>query len=198
MFLHLADGRPRPSGAPRPVRARAPRSQGQALVELALILPLFLVLFVAALDLGRLFYSQITVNDAAREGALEASRNPTSFLPNTACTSANRESNRIMCRALNEARGGFVTVAPADVALACTPSPCPTSAALGRHSGRVRDRSLPTDHAVARRILRRPGRHLRVDILSPVAGRAQCLGHRPPSRRSPHRPQAARRHWRCP
>ncbi len=99
MTSPLAGGRSRPSATPRPLRARAPRSQGQALVELALILPLFLVLFVAALDLGRLFYSQITVNDASREGVLEASRNPTSFLPNTACTTANRDTNRIMCRA---------------------------------------------------------------------------------------------------
>ena len=44
-------------------------SRGQALVELALILPVFLVLFAAALDLGRLYYSQITIHNAAKEGA---------------------------------------------------------------------------------------------------------------------------------
>ena len=37
-----------------------------------------------------------------------------------------------MCRATNEARGGFVTVAPADVAMACSVSPCPTSPVLGQ------------------------------------------------------------------
>jgi PKD repeat protein len=79
-----------------------------------------------------MFYSQISVNDAAREAALEASRNPTSFIPNTACTAANRESNRVMCRATNEARGGFVAITPADVAMACSTMPCPAAPALGQ------------------------------------------------------------------
>src|SRR4029078_9375399 len=96
---------------------RASRSRGQAIVELALILPIFLILLASAMDLGRLFYSQISVNDAAREAALEASRNPTSYIANTACTSANKESNRVMCRATNEARGSFVTVDPSDVVM---------------------------------------------------------------------------------
>jgi Flp pilus assembly protein TadG len=44
-----------------------PRSRGQALVELALILPIILLLLAAALDLGRLFYSRVTVANAARD-----------------------------------------------------------------------------------------------------------------------------------
>lgn len=125
-------GRLRPPSVPSLVRRRTPRSQGQAIVELALILPVLLVLLASALDLGRLFYSQITVNDAAREGALEASRNPTSYIANTACTSVNLKSNRVMCRTLNEAKGGFVEVAPADVTMTCSTSPCPPAkAALG-------------------------------------------------------------------
>jgi len=110
---------------------RASRSRGQAIVELALILPIFLILLASALDLGRLFYSQISLNDAAREAALEASQNPTSFIPNTACTSANKEQNRVMCRATNESRGSFVTVDPTDVTMACSTSPCPTAPAMG-------------------------------------------------------------------
>lgn len=101
------------------------RSRGQSLVEMALILPVFMLLMVAALDLGRIYYSRITVNDAAREGALEAARNPGSFLANTACTTANKDSNRIMCRSLNEARGSFVTVLPADVSRTCSTLICP-------------------------------------------------------------------------
>src|SRR6478672_9224506 len=112
---------------------RASRSRGQAIVELALILPIFLILVASALDLGRVFYSQISVNDAAREAALEASQNPTSFIANTACTSANKEQNRVMCRATNESRdGGFVTIAPADVAMACSTNPCPAAPAMGQ------------------------------------------------------------------
>jgi Flp pilus assembly protein TadG len=111
---------------------RASRSRGQAIVELALILPVFLILLASALDLGRVFYAQISVNDASREAALEAPRNPTSFIPNTACTTANKETNRVICRATNEARGGFVTVAAADVAMACSVSPCPATPVLGQ------------------------------------------------------------------
>jgi PKD repeat protein len=122
----------RPPSATRTPGRRASRSQGQAIVELALILPIFLILVASALDLGRLFYSQISVNDAAREAALEASQNPTSFIANTACTSANKEQNRVMCRATNESRGSFVTIAPADVAMACSVSPCPAAPVMGQ------------------------------------------------------------------
>src|SRR6478672_9503773 len=111
---------------------RASRSQGQAIVELALILPIFLILLASALDLGRLFYAQISINDAAREAALEASEHPTSFIANTACTSANKDDNRVMFRATNEARGSFVTVAPSDVALTCSTNPCPTAPVMGQ------------------------------------------------------------------
>ena len=122
----------RPTSATRLTGRRASRSQGQAIVELALILPIFLILMASALDLGRLFYSQISVNDASREAVLEASRHPTSFIANTACTSANKDNNRIMCRATNEAYGSFVTVAPTDVSMACSTSPCPTTPVLGQ------------------------------------------------------------------
>jgi len=122
----------RPPSVTRVTGRRASRSRGQAIVELALILPIFLILIASALDLGRLFYSQISVNDAAREAALEASRNPTSFIPNTACTSANKESNRVMCRATNESSGSFVTIAPADVSMACSTNPCPAAPVMGQ------------------------------------------------------------------
>src|SRR5688572_15553460 len=74
------------------------RTRGQALVELALILPLMVLLLAAALDLGRLFYSGITVTNSAREGAIEAGLNPDSFQAGQPC---NKTSNRVMCRAVN-------------------------------------------------------------------------------------------------
>jgi PKD repeat protein len=114
------------SGSPRP----DPR--GQSVVEFALIIPVFLVLAATAIDLGRIYYSQITVNDAAREGALEAARNPGSYLANTDCTTANKDLNKVMCRTLNEARGGFVTVSPTDVVRTCSTAVCPpTTPAFG-------------------------------------------------------------------
>ena len=54
------------------------RPLGQSLVELALILPVMMLLFAGALDLGRAVYSQIMIENAAKEGALEAARNPRS------------------------------------------------------------------------------------------------------------------------
>jgi len=39
------------------------------LVEFALVIPLLLVLVISAVELGRLFYTQIVITNAAREGA---------------------------------------------------------------------------------------------------------------------------------
>jgi Flp pilus assembly protein TadG len=95
------------------------RSRGQALLEFALLLPVFLLLFAGALDLGRLYASQIAVANAAREGAMEAAQNPTSFAANQPCDSI---TNRVMCRALGEATGSFVTISPTNVSLTCSPA----------------------------------------------------------------------------
>jgi len=94
-------------------------SRGQSIVELALILPVLMLLVASALDLGRMFYSQVTITNAAREGAYEAAYGPSSFTANAPC---NKVSNRVMCRVLSEAKGSFVQVAKADVAVACSPS----------------------------------------------------------------------------
>ena len=112
--------------SPRP-HHRHPR--GQALVELAIILPVLLLLVVAAIDLGRLFYAQIAVEGAAREGALYAAvlaDDPTAFQNGAPCDPA---TNKVMCRVVNEAAGGFVTVSHADVARSCNPVSC--AAGLG-------------------------------------------------------------------
>ena len=55
------------------IRSRRENGQkgekGQALVEFALIVPIFLLLLFAILDFGMGFYSWITVTNSAREGA---------------------------------------------------------------------------------------------------------------------------------
>ncbi|MEO8457789.1 MAG: TadE/TadG family type IV pilus assembly protein [Chloroflexota bacterium] len=53
----------------RVIRKNEKRELGQALVEFALIIPLFLLLVFAIVDFGMGFYSWITVTNAAREGA---------------------------------------------------------------------------------------------------------------------------------
>lgn len=100
------------------------RTRGQSLVEFALVLPVFVLLLATALDLGRVFYAQISLANAAREAAFQAAETPTSFQANTACPAApaSPDNNLVMCRALFEAQGSFTTVSPADVTLACSPS----------------------------------------------------------------------------
>lgn len=95
-----------------------PHSRGQALVELALVVPVLLFLTLAALDLGRVFYSMITVTNAARAGAMEAAYYPDSFSSGSACSA----TNRVMCAATRESANSFITVTPADVTKLCSPS----------------------------------------------------------------------------
>ncbi len=114
--------RPRPPRRSILDRLR-PRNRGQALVEFALILPIFLLLALAAIDLGRVFYSQITVTNAARAGAMTAAANPSSWIGGAPCSAANK----VMCSAIKEAVGSFVTVSPADVMRTCTGA-CATGA----------------------------------------------------------------------
>jgi Flp pilus assembly protein TadG len=113
----------------RPARTkeRRRRSRGQGLVEFALILPVFLVLLSAAIDLGRIAYARIAVENAAREGAFQASVTPTSYTAGQPCPPVDPltgevPSNLVICRALLEAQGSVVTVTPADVLLTCSPT----------------------------------------------------------------------------
>jgi Flp pilus assembly protein TadG len=43
--------------------------QGQALVELALVLPILLMLLMGTIEFGRIFHSYLLITNAAREGA---------------------------------------------------------------------------------------------------------------------------------
>ena len=52
---------------PRPRRRR--RSRGQALVEFALVAPIFFLMLFAIIDFGRFIYYVQILNNAAREGA---------------------------------------------------------------------------------------------------------------------------------
>lgn len=98
--------------------------RGQALVELALVAPILLLLLLGAVDLGRVWQSQIIVENAAREGAMEGMFKPNAFIAGQNCTSANQDTNRIMCRVMNETRGSSITVTAADVTKTCNPASC--------------------------------------------------------------------------
>ncbi|HZM72769.1 MAG TPA: TadE/TadG family type IV pilus assembly protein [Candidatus Polarisedimenticolia bacterium] len=117
---------PKTSRADKP-KERRRKSRGQGLVEFALILPIFLVLLSAAIDLGRIAYARIAVDNAAREGAFQASVTPTSYTAGQPCPPPDPLegevlSNLVICRALLEAQGSVVTVTPSDVVLTCSPS----------------------------------------------------------------------------
>lgn len=76
-------GRRSPSGVPG---SRA-RDDGQSLVELALVLPVLLLIVLAGLDFGRVFLGWVSLTNAAREGAVFAAQNPNAWNvgnPNTA------------------------------------------------------------------------------------------------------------------
>lgn len=50
-------------------RAAAPSGNGQALVEFAVVLPVFFLAIFGLLDVGRLVYTNSAISQAAREGA---------------------------------------------------------------------------------------------------------------------------------
>jgi Flp pilus assembly protein TadG len=50
-------------------KASAHKSRGQALLEFALVIPIFLLIMVALFDLGRAVFAYNTLTNAAREGA---------------------------------------------------------------------------------------------------------------------------------
>ena len=50
------------------------RRRGATVVEFAILLPLLAFLFVIGVDFARVFYHQLTVTNAARSGAIFASR----------------------------------------------------------------------------------------------------------------------------
>jgi PKD repeat protein len=94
------------------------KSRGQSLVEFALVLPVFLVFLAAALDLGRVFYANISLNNAAREGAFEASTHPATFGAGQTCDAS--DAGRVVCRVQLESRNSAITVADGDISANCS------------------------------------------------------------------------------
>src|SRR4051812_28489854 len=76
------------SGRSRDLRAMSGRHRhrGQALVEFALVIPLFLLLLFGIVDAGRLVFTYNAVSNAARDGARVAIVNQSSSGVNTCDT----------------------------------------------------------------------------------------------------------------
>ena len=84
---------------------RRERSRGQSVVEFALVLPLLLLLFAGAADLGRLFFNFVAVENAVKEGALYGARYPLCDNSSGRCP----DPNNVQWRTENEARTGANT-----------------------------------------------------------------------------------------
>jgi Flp pilus assembly protein TadG len=104
---------------------RRPRSRGQSLVEFALILPLLLVFLATVLDLGRIYYANISLLNAAREGAFQGSKTPDSYEAGQPC---DTDTNLIVCRVQLESKGSMVEIASSDINVSCSKSGCPLEA----------------------------------------------------------------------
>lgn len=85
-------------------------------MEFAIVSIVMLLLLATVADFGRLFYSQITVENEARAGALMAARNPSSY---TGACAAYAATNQIGCAIVAESRGSGVTVTPAEINVSC-------------------------------------------------------------------------------
>jgi PKD repeat protein len=94
------------------------KSRGQSLVEFALVLPVFLVFLAAALDLGRVFYANISLNNAAREGAFEAAKHPQAFGAGQSCDAS--DAGRVVCRVKFESASSAITIADGDISSTCS------------------------------------------------------------------------------
>ena len=50
--------------------------QGQSLVELAIMMPILMIILLGIIDFGRVFYAYVTITNASREGARYGSLHP--------------------------------------------------------------------------------------------------------------------------
>ena len=75
-----------------------------------------MLFFATTLDLGRLAAAQLSVANAAKEGAFQATTTPADFSSSNPCPSTG-DSNLVVCRVLLELKGSGISVTPSDIAL---------------------------------------------------------------------------------
>ena len=85
--------------AARARRGRRGRSRGQALVEFALVVPIFLLVLCGILDFGFMLFNRMTVINAAREGARVAAMTADDTTVTTVAT------NRVIAAAASAGMG---------------------------------------------------------------------------------------------
>ena len=93
------------------IRRHAPRGRGQALVEFALVFPVFLLVLFGLVDVGRYVYVANALNQASREGARVGSVEQWQY----SCPASVGSPDRFTCtRAITLGR---LAGAPANVAV---------------------------------------------------------------------------------
>jgi uncharacterized repeat protein (TIGR01451 family) len=90
---------------------RRQRSRGQSLVEFALVVPILLLIFAGAADLGRVFYTYVAVENAAKEGVLYGSRYPLCDTASTLCPNPGNAEYRARQETVNVIDTADLTVA---------------------------------------------------------------------------------------
>ena len=99
------------------LRRRHAKSRGQSLVEFAIILPVFMLLFATTLDLGRLAMRG-SPSRTQRARAPSRQRDADLDKPGLPCDTT---TNLVVCRILLEATGLRRHDRPGDIALSCDP-----------------------------------------------------------------------------
>jgi len=84
---------------------RDPRQRGQNLVELALVAPLLIALFIGVADLGRAFHAFIVMENAAREAARYGASFPDRLTQNTAPSAKLRAADEVLSSVVGGERG---------------------------------------------------------------------------------------------
>jgi len=86
------------------------RDAGQSLVEFALLVPILLIVFLGAADVGRLFFYTSMISNAAREGAIYAA-NHSAALPDCSAGCAPLNSGPVL-QHVCDASGAAAHAAP--------------------------------------------------------------------------------------
>ena len=102
------------NGTPRRMSSKKPES-AQALMEVAILLPILLLLVLGTFDFGRLLFFKIVTTNAAREGANYISRNPSD--QNNCSGSPSVCYQATLATTLEEANSSGLTLQAANVAI---------------------------------------------------------------------------------
>ena len=114
--------------------SQPPAEKGQGLVELAIVLPVLIVVVIGLLDLGRAYFSVIIINNAAREGARYLSSHRSDmgtvgtcdYFVGTVPFTYTGTYSQTKCAALKEVQGTIVRLTASDVTATCTDNDDPS------------------------------------------------------------------------